>query len=125
MIKPILVLKQKCRYCIDGKVIGVKKIEDCEMCKGTQETEITPLRDFEKCDRRTKRDELFVGHELCECKGTGYKIPKEYEPYEIKKVSEIKTHRFTLMKEYNLKEDDKVVITHNEQDIRNNYYKGS
>ena len=64
---------------------------------------------------------------------TGYKIPKEYEPYEIKKVSEIiknlpeevildikNIDSFSDMskdflniyfeEEYNLKEDDKVVV---------------
>ena len=58
----------------------------------------------------------------------GYIIPKEYEPYEIKKVSEITFELYNQFKhdnisleiwlkwtkkrkEYNLKEDDKVVIT--------------
>jgi len=68
----------------------------------------------------------FMSHELC-CKGTGYKIPKEYEPYEIKKVSGITKEMYILyndrkidgfqfdkccrmLEKHNFKEDDNVVI---------------
>ena len=85
----------------------------CNSCKGTgqQETEIYPLTYFEKC---RKRGIKYLPHtELCGCKGTGYIIPKELEPYEIKKVSEINHEDWDLyikLREHNLKEDDKVVI---------------
>ena len=67
------------------------------------------------------------GEELTcpKCKGTGYIIPKEYESYEIRKVSEIRSEwnksvdisgdLYGLfcckIDEHNLKEEDKLVIT--------------
>src|SRR3990167_4599839 len=95
-VKPILVLKQKCRECIGS---GDESIDapisfpyvKCKSCSGigTQETEIYALRDFEK----RVRDRSFIGAGSGRKSMTGvhieYKIPKEYEPYEIRKVSEI------------------------------------
>ena len=80
--KPILTIKQKCR-CVDFS--GAVKL-GCELCKGTGEQEIN----FEKCDD-VFHDSLLYGFLKCKsCSGTrskkGYIIPKEYEPYEIKKV---------------------------------------
>jgi len=112
------------------KNIGNKKegivvsefVAECR-CKGTgeQEMKITPLRDFEKCVCFNWREKDQKRHYFCS--GTGYIIPKEYEPYEIKKVSDILKASENLgflarpilnagfFKEHNLKEDDKVVIT--------------
>ena len=66
---------------------------------------MTPLRDFEKYD---------------DDRGAWYEIPKEYEPYEIKKVNEIrwtprqkneaKQFYEEVVLKHNLKETDKVVI---------------
>ena len=101
--KPITI-KQKCTNCSNGSVQGV----DCHICLGTgqQETKITPLRDFEYAygnDTEFKLRLIWIGK-------TGYKIPKEYEPYEIKKVQELEpSERIELFK-LNLKEDDKVVV---------------
>ena len=117
MIKPILTIQEKCRECRGnppipkitmklGRIenlskeqrnqvenIGNKKegiviyefVAECR-CKGTgtQTAEITLLRDFEKCSPKNHH-----GWKCSECNCTGYKIPKSYEPYEIKKVSEI------------------------------------
>jgi len=78
------------------------------------------LRDFEKCNTHSRVPESFT-HKKCQ--GIGYIIPKEYEPYEIKKVSEIECKygvpkgccykdcwQCDLIHEYNLKGDDKVVV---------------
>ena len=102
-------------------------------CKGTGQQEIKTyaLRDFKKCDcichldypqwkgkhATFLRGRLKGSIDCNYCKGTGYIIPKEYEPYEIKKVSEINFDfkesivKQEFMKINNLKEDDKVVIT--------------
>ena len=145
--KPVLTIKTECKECQEED--GSPHIhtsacqgmyEGCqECCKGTgqQETEIYDLRDFEKCDRlihvvgyKEKQIPIFekVYDKNClKCSGTGYIIPKEYEPYEIKKVSEITKERYILynnnkidgiqfdrycrvLEKHNLKEDDKIVI---------------
>ena len=97
---------------------------------GTQPQNIYALRDFEKCNLFGRNHSIS-----CKvCKGTGYKIP--FKDYEIKKVSEIvdfiiptrnnkdgtvniEDHNYNQkirdflknLKDLNLKEDDKVVIT--------------
>jgi len=88
MIKPILVIKQKCKECKgnSGYYLGSIKPNNwhkCKSCKGTGEQEmgLTPLRDFENLHIFKNNYKKRIG--------TGYKIPKGYEPYEIKKVSEI------------------------------------
>ena len=58
--KQILTIKQKCRECNGKSFTSDKNIRpyendefySCPKCKGTgqQETELTPLRNFEKCD---------------------------------------------------------------------------
>ena len=145
MIKTILTIQEKCD-CECHRIIGYNEIgqkepnklplhfiDDCK-CKGTgtQTAEIYDLRDFEKCDAcNYDRIWFFIFldmiikktsyPELCKCKGTGYKIPKEYEPYEIKKVSEILTDinkndsykaviLYIKFKKHNLKEDDKLMV---------------
>jgi len=116
--KPLLTIKQKCR-CVDFS--GAVKL-DCKFCKGTgqQEIKIYDLRDFEKCHvckngiLHLLPKKLFPDRTCQRCNGTGYIIPKEYEPYEIKKVSEIELDerpRHLFLDEHNLKEDDKVVIS--------------
>jgi len=89
----------------------------CKFCKSIQQTtEIYALRDFEKCNTHSRVPESFT-HKKCQ--GIGYIIPKEYEPYEIKKVSEINTKEFTFnqswnfwdeVEKHNLKEDGRVII---------------
>ena len=144
MIKPI-VIKQKYRRCDGRQTIAefkrgrfVREIE-CPDCKGTgkHEMKITPLRDFKKCDlgnwteKYIKGIKVIIDHKYCQmCKGTGYIIPKEYEPYEIKKVNKIEeefkelytsqiitaediSNWFEMKNKNNFKEDDKVVITRN------------
>ena len=130
--KPILVIKQKCKGC-DGtkEQLGMAgQTEDsmfltmqiCEVCKGVgeQKMKITPLRDFKKCDC-TCHNRIIESHrgkhynyiDCTKCKGTDYIIPKEYEPYEIKKVSEINHENWELymeLKKHNFKEDDKVMV---------------
>ena len=132
------------------------KDKEC-LCRGTgqQTTEIYALRDFEKCNGCSgtgeqlgkladTKDGMVLVMQPCEdCKGVDYIIPKEYKPYEIKKVSEIteeeaknilllndkiisdwakrnvqksfSTFHYKpilkdIFKEYNLEEDDKVVM---------------
>ena len=108
--KLILTIKQKCRYSE-----AYEHDNTCLECNGTgqQEIKIYALRDFEKCYTTMTHDEL------CLCKGTGYIIPKKYEPYEIKKVSEMRFEEeqyeecqefYFESKQRNLKEDDKVVV---------------
>ena len=82
---------------------------------------IYDCRDFEKCVCFNLREKDQKRHYFCS--GTGYIIPKEYEPYEIKKVSDILKASENLgflarpilnagfFKEHNLKEEDKIVIT--------------
>ena len=130
MIKPI-VIKQKCGECGGIKIIIDKSVEKdmqmkagvyvCKFCKSIQQTtEIYALRDFEKCNTHSRVPESFT-HKKCQ--GIGYIIPKEYEPYEIKKVSEIECKygvpkgccykdcwQCDLIHEYNLKEDDKIIV---------------
>jgi len=129
--KPILTIKQKCGECGGIKIIIDKSVEKdmqmkagvyvCKFCKSIQQTtEIYALRDFEKCNTHSRVPESFT-HKKCQ--GIGYIIPKEYEPYEIKKVSEIECKygvpkgccykdcwQCDLIHEYNLKGDDKVVV---------------
>ena len=126
--KPILTIKQKCKECDGIKITIDKSVEKdmqmkagvyvCKSCKGTgqQETEIYALRDSEKCNTLSRVPESFT-HKKCQ--GIGYIIPKEYEPYEIKKVSEINTKEFTFnqswnfwdeVEKHNLKEDGRVII---------------
>ena len=127
--KPILTIKQKCGECDGIKITIDKSVEKdmqmkagvyvCKSCKGIghNKIEFYALRDFEKCNTHSRVPESFT-HKKCQ--GIGYIIPKEYEPYEIKKVSEINTKEFTFnqswnfwdeVEKHNLKEDDKVVIT--------------
>src|SRR3990167_3443705 len=98
--KQILTIKQKCRECNGKSFTSDKNIRpyendefySCPKCKGTgqQAMEISALRDFEKC----KNPKKYVKDEDCHCfccgnHVIGYKIPKEYKPYEIKKISEV------------------------------------
>ena len=128
--KPILTIKQKCRECDGIKIIIDKSVEKdmqmkagvyvCKFCKSIQQTtEIYALRDFKK-DCAHRRKKLIRKQDECHyC--DGYKIPKEYEPYEIKTAQEFDNyvkHEFSLVQAekwyefaHNLKEDDKVVIT--------------
>src|SRR3990167_7965026 len=165
--KPILTIKQKCGECDGIKITIDKSVEKdmqmkagvyvCKSCKGIgqQTTEIYALRDFEKCNGCSgtgeqlgkladTKDGMVLVMQPCEdCKGVDYIIPKEYKPYEIKKVSEIteeeaknilllndkiisdwakrnvqksfSTFHYKpilkdIFKEYNLEEDDKVVM---------------
>ena len=137
--KPILIIKQKCScncHNFNEPVLWHMpqgKDKEC-LCRGTgqQTTEIYALRDFEKCNGCSgtgeqlgkladTKDGMVLVMQPCEdCKGVDYIIPKEYKPYEIKKVSEINTKEFTFnqswnfwdeVEKHNLKEDDKVVIT--------------
>ena len=125
--KPILTIKQKCGECDGIKITIDKSVEKdmqmkagvyvCKFCKSIQQTtEIYALRDFEKCNTHSRVPESFT-HKKCQ--GIGYIIPKEYEPYEIKKVSEINTKEFTFnqswnfwdeVEKHNLKEDGRVII---------------
>ena len=126
--KPILTIKQKCGECDGIKITIDKSVEKdmqmkagvyvCKSCKGIghNKIEFYALRDFEKCNTHSRVPESFT-HKKCQ--GIGYIIPKEYEPYEIKKVSEINTKEFTFnqswnfwdeVEKHNLKEDDKVVV---------------
>ena len=93
---------------------------------GTSKTEIYDLKEFEcfSVPRQWNRNKEITSHKDCGCKGIGYIIPKSLEPYEIKKVSEIKLlikgldseHQANkdfndfVLREHNLKEDDKIVI---------------
>ena len=149
MIKTILTIQEKCD-CECHRIIGYNEIgqkepnklplhfiDDCK-CKGTgtQTAEIYDLRDFEKCECNchTKHTTNHLGKhynfnknvdfDCPDCKGTGYIIPKEYEPYEIKEVSEIRKalnedvnisgDLYGLfcckVDEHNLKEDDRIVV---------------
>ena len=137
--KPILIIKQKCScncHNFNEPVLWHMpqgKDKEC-LCRGTgqQTTEIYALRDFEKCNGCSgtgeqlgkladTKDGMVLVMQPCEdCKGVDYIIPKEYKPYEIKKVSEINTKEFTFNQswnfwdevgKHNLEEDDKVVIT--------------
>src|SRR3990167_10916999 len=111
MIKPFLTIQERCRECsgrgyFSTAIVGSDDFvsSDCHKCKGkgTQTAEIYDLRDFEKCDCNchTKHNKNRLGKhynfnknvdfDCPDCKGTGYIIPKEYEPYEIKEVSEIR-----------------------------------
>ena len=126
--KPILTIKQKCGECGGIKIIIDKSVEKdmqmkagvyvCKSCKGIghNKIEFYALRDFEKCNTHSRVPESFT-HKKCQ--GIGYIIPKEYEPYEIKKVSEINTKEFTFnqswnfwdeVEKHNLKEDGRVII---------------
>ena len=126
--KPILTIKQKCGECDGIKIIIDKSVEKdmqmkagvyvCKSCKGIghNKIEFYALRDFEKCNTHSRVPESFT-HKKCQ--GIGYIIPKEYEPYEIKKVSEINTKEFTFnqswnfwdeVEKHNLKEDGRVII---------------
>src|SRR3990167_9772837 len=136
--KPILIIKQKCScncHNFNEPVLWHMpqgKDKEC-LCRGTgqQTTEIYALRDFEKCNGCSgtgeqlgkladTKDGMVLVMQPCEdCKGVDYIIPKEYEPYEIKKVSEINTKEFTFNQswnfwdevgKHNLEEDDKVVM---------------
>ena len=128
MIKPILIINQKCE-CNNFELPD--EIEHMPNCKvsGTQPLNIYALRDFEIC--KYCEDLLRIGEHnppypfvrriICKnCNSTGYKIP--FKDYEIKKVSEIKHllvdkhlsdfgFNQVILKQFNLKEDDKVVIT--------------
>jgi len=126
MTKPIIAIKQKCRECSSYSYRHDIHNPLCK-CKGTGEHEmkITPLRDFEKCEEKWHKEfNGIYGKVKCWKCGfirdeTGYIIPKEYEPYEIKKVSEIifteeqyaSCQEFWFKCKEHLKEDDKVVIT--------------
>ena len=126
--KPILTIKQKCKECDGIKITIDKSVEKdmqmkagvyvCKSCKGIghNKIEFYALRDFEKCNTHSRVPESFT-HKKCQ--GIGYIIPKEYEPYEIKKVSEINTKEFTFnqswnfwdeVEKHNLKEDGRVII---------------
>jgi len=126
--KPLLTIKQKCGECGGIKIIIDKSVEKdmqmkagvyvCKSCKGIghNKIEFYALRDFEKCNTHSRVPESFT-HKKCQ--GIGYIIPKEYEPYEIKKVSEINTKEFTFnqswnfwdeVEKHNLKEDGRVII---------------
>jgi len=126
--KPILTIKQKCGECDGIKITIDKSVEKdmqmkagvyvCKSCKGIghNKIEFYALRDFEKCNGYSRVPESFT-HKKCQ--GIGYIIPKEYEPYEIKKVSEINTKEFTFnqswnfwdeVEKHNLKEDGRVII---------------
>ncbi|KKP31729.1 MAG: hypothetical protein UR20_C0033G0003 [Candidatus Woesebacteria bacterium GW2011_GWE2_31_6] len=126
--KPILTIKQKCGECDGIKITIDKSVEKdmqmkagvyvCKSCKGIghNKIEFYALRDFEKCNTHSRVPESFT-HKKCQ--GIGYIIPKEYEPYEIKKVSEINTKEFTFnqswnfwdeVEKHNLKEDGRVII---------------
>src|SRR3990167_3441579 len=126
MIKPFLTIQEKCRECsgrgyFSTAIVGSDDFvsSDCHKCKGkgTQTTEIYASRDFKKCDCNchTKHNKNRLGKhynfnknidfDCPDCKGTGYVIPKEYEPYEIKKVSELTEEEAKIMVEgldYNL-----------------------
>jgi len=144
MIKPISTIKRKCKDCDGKKEIHNHKLKGkcyinclgkkCKSCKSTgqQKTEITPLRDFEKCPCKDCHSffhmamDIVTNEKLSEtcpdcqfwCKGTGYKIP--FKDYEIKKVSEMvhiasgffPNHDLFKMLEnkYNLKDEDKLVV---------------
>src|SRR3990167_7953747 len=134
--KPFLTIKGKCPKCEDY-------YEDRNFCKicnysGQQTTEIYALRDFEKCEEKFHKNFNGIrGKVKCYKCGfirneIGYKIPKEYVSYEIKKVSEIIEDELQaiikalepqedsvfnkdaildyLSKIYNLKEDGRVII---------------
>src|SRR3990167_6010593 len=121
--KPFLTIKGKCPKCEDY-------YEDRNFCKicnysGQQTTEIYALRDFEKCEEKFHKNFNSIrGKVKCYKCGfirneIGYKIPKEYEHYEIKKVCKVMWENkeitkleggFEIFKEHNLKEDDKVVV---------------
>ena len=126
--KPILTIKQKCGECDGIKITIDKSVEKdmqmkagvyvCKSCKGIghNKIEFYALRDFEKCNTHSRVPESFTH---TKCQGIGYIIPKEYEPYEIKKVSEINTKEFTFnqswnfwdeVEKHNLKEDGRVII---------------
>src|SRR3990167_8241468 len=150
--KPILIIKQKCNMIIHVKdydknknPIWYEDLSDCHKCKGTgqQETKLYSLKDFEKCDcechsldsikliGKWENHFEYVDNEFafgkCCYKTNGYKIPKEYEPYEIKKVSKVTEEIYILynnnkidglqldrycrvLEKHNLKEDDKIVL---------------
>jgi len=121
--KPLLTIKGKCPKCEDH-------YEDRNFCKicncsGQQTIEITPLRDFEKCEEKWHKNfNGIYGKVKCYKCGfirneIGYKIPKEYEHYEIKKVCKVMWENkeitkleggFEIFKKHNLKDDDKVVV---------------
>ena len=160
--KPIITIERKCEECSSGKIVtdmtGESRfreidVDDCESCNGIgqQKIEIYDIREF-KCktcaspiitftfpadgigaDKNKSYIDRGILFQHKPCKGTGHIIPKELEPYEIKKVSEITEdeakiiflsiypfstlHIFTYkeammceLKEHNLKEDDKVVM---------------
>ena len=116
------------------KPSGVGLLHDlsgCLLCKnsGTQETKIYALKDFEKCYTiyHSNLNSISISKNCPDCKGTGYIIPKEYEPYEIKKVGEMTEQMYILyndkkidglqfdkycreLEEHNLKQEDKVVV---------------
>ena len=125
--KLILTIKQKCGECNGSKNTDncspnayfcektKKKINlsyhchNCKSCKGkgTQTAENYDLRDFEKCD---------CGGRFPNC---GCVNPQRYIPfkdYKIKKVNDFLfmdidlTSIKKMMKEHNLKEEDKVVV---------------
>ena len=109
-MKPILTIKQKCNCnCHQDKFKHY--VCGCE-ATCTQTTEIYLLRDFEcSCVQINKVVAGKMKSYCYLCKNKGYKIPKEYEPYEIKKVSEVNSVELDIIAHRtNLKEDDKVVI---------------
>ena len=149
MIKPFLTIQERCRECsgrgyFSTAIVGSDDFvsSDCHKCKGkgTQTAEIYDLRDFEKCDCNchTKHNKNRLGKhynfnknidfDCPDCKGTGYVIPKEYEPYEIKKVNEIiftegqyeSCQEFWFeCKEHNLKDNDKLIVCREFRTMRN------
>src|SRR3990167_2619959 len=120
-MREILILtpiKQKCRECNCNSCLG-KPHWHCKKginCKGTgqQEIEIYVLRDFEKCE--CGGIHLRINHQRFphpKCNGTGYIIPKEYEPYEIKTAQELDNQFKNDLTEKQQLEWEKLVHKHN------------
>ena len=158
--KPIITIERKCEECSSGKIVtdmtGESRfreidVDDCESCNGIgqQKIEIYDIREF-KCktcaspiitftfpadgigaDKNKSYIDRGILFQHKPCKGTGHIIPKELEPYEIKKVSEIipildDAEIYSIVKDdkgkwsndmylwfeqkHNLKEDDRIVI---------------
>ena len=114
-IKLIVTIQERCREC-KGTGYPADARNNCKSCKGTgeQEAKIYDLRDFEKCEA-TLDNPPENWHCIDGNKCTGYIIPKEYKPYEIRKVSEIIQDSFigfnnSLKLKHNLKEEDKLVV---------------
>ena len=126
--KPILAIKQKCKGCFGTKVnMQGSYNAKCKSCKGRgeQTTEIYALRDFEKCEEKWHKNFNSIrGKVKCYKCGfirneIGYKIPKEYEHYEIKKVCKVMWENkeitklesgFEIFKKHKLKKNN-IIIT--------------